>query len=356
MKPILSYLAAMMLSASAAVAGTPRTIYVDVDKEADILLSAVTDGIRLIPFCETQGVQIPSVARVISGKNNLIVTSEKNTDQYLFDKNGRFVSNLCHDSNIHGVQMTSDIFLCDNLHYSSMVRNKIYMYDGRSSKMYAFSKSGKKLTEESLPLQNGSRRTLFLHTATKEGWYGWEDIQVGSNLFYEYSDLSRRYSVHKLGSDTIFTVSKKTGTAAPEYIIFFPGKEYTDDLLQLNAAQLLNYPYQHPDRAGLIAGHISTANKLYFNYRYKNDIHDALYNCATDNVLYGHLICDLFDGGDVKVVGSSDKGIILAIQDPWHLKLTDKSYSVFSKKDIRILEAINSETDFILMEVKLKNF
>ncbi|HZK03823.1 MAG TPA: 6-bladed beta-propeller [Bacteroidaceae bacterium] len=360
------------------IIGNETIINVDINDIREIKLSDIAESVRLIPLITNKTVMIPEVNKVYVDNDIIIVKGQVCQNHYLFDRKGHFLADLCDVLGHDKLEINLPGGLCTLMHTVSVDHKKreIRMYSGED--IYIYSYLGEILRQEQAPglaieqvlsLRKGD---AFITAAWSELYAtpmnallvinnkkGTEQYLTRPDFFYSHnfidvSELRKEYLLHFFGSDTLYSLNKNKATLKSSYVVNFGDYAYPDKLGTKDYHALRNYADSNKDKAGFVSDVKATDDIILFRYQYNGEYNEFLYNVKNGESLNGRVKYDIFTGGDISLVGSTAQSFIFVISDPWHLRLVNRGGGFLSDEEIKYIESINEDTDYILLEVFLK--
>lgn len=325
--------------------GAPVVLSVDADSISLIMLSDITESIRMYPLHfsnESQSGQVHSAA-IAGGK--IMLSFGKLPGSVFFDTNGNLLlendnercsidvisGDICayneKEGKAYTINAKGDVTGTDNVSHVSQPLHIFKLQDGffyHLSHGSVNQKGGLPKRRNSM-IPHSKKTPLIEYELTSTPVSGLESDNV--------SYLRDGYTFHIIGDSVIYSIPVNGDGMRPEYIIRFKEKTYP---------------------AGEVRDVYETDRHLVFSYSYGNNGYSAIFD-KKGELMNGSVINDLFDGGDVELVGSAGDSFLYLIRDPENTSLSEIGLSLLSANDVRRLGEVEKSSGCILFSVRFKS-
>ena len=133
--------------------------------------------------------------------------------------------------------------------------------------------------------------------------------------FQDISSVGNKVFMHFSSIDTIYSINKNSGKVTASYTFDF-GANAMPSLGGKLYSETMDYIREHSEYAGYPTKVMVGKQYIYFEYYNGNSTETGYYNKKTGIVKNGVLTNDLFEGRDIKLVGSDDHHFIFACVVP----------------------------------------
>lgn len=352
-----------------------KTIRVHVEESDTINLSELIESITIVPLYSDSFFRLSDIGMVWKDDSMMLVKNKSYSNAYVFGADCNYKADLCSQSG-HRKVVLGDDKLCKLSHrYAVDTQQKlIYMTGNGSGGLYKFDYSGNLVEELQLnsnpgfiiPVRQGLVFTSNAHEDSPDGVSRLTFYHNGRQLVYnkvcdskKFNDIDVSYLRHKTllhfhAEDTIFSISYNKARFNVEYVIDFDDKTYRKDISKMNLIDAQKYVQSHNDNAGYVHNVHSNKDLLWFSYYYNGKEFTYILDRQNGKHVNGIVYDDLFLNGDIDVVGNTEDGFILAVNDPWHFIARERFYERLSDKETEWINNISEDTDYFLIIVRCK--
>ena len=353
------------------------TISVDANEQKELLLSEIAKEIKVVNV-ESDDIRDNGVLQVFNwDKNVMLVLSKNDVNLYLYNAKKKESNYLCQ-SYIESIDYQS----CHQFHTVNFKGNKVLVSMG-SNRFAEYTKRGKlkNITEVSQLYDNGKTRTYFHYPISHNRFVAVNRkitdekiFHIGGGELFDYlnehtlvttnkqgdlvrhvlptttddfsfpthsttSIVNNKVYLHYNQTDTIYCVNANNGEISIGYAFDFGENSFPDmyRLSEFDRSKMIgpNNSYTYSGAPNNV--YVGKENIL-FQFSQRGYVNTGVYNIESGQIKNGILTNDLFEGRDIKLVGSDDHYFIFVAEVPPKKKYSESLYNMLREQgfDIKV--------------------